>query len=81
MERTTMSDANEQIVGVFMYEDQLELILEALAYFGGNAYMSEEKLSDVDDLMVQLEEGKMVQEEGEMVAYYASEDDKNVHWV
>lgn len=79
MERTTMSDANEQIVGVFMYEDQLELILEALAYFGGNAYMSEEKLSDVDDLMVQLEEGKMVQEEGEMVAYYASEDDKNVH--
>jgi polyhydroxyalkanoate synthesis regulator phasin len=74
-----MSDAKEQIVGVFMYEDQLELILEALAYFGGNAYMSEEKLSDVDDLMVQLEEGKMVQEEGEMVAYYASEDDKNVH--
>ena len=74
-----MSDAKEQIVGVFMYEDQLELILEALAYFGGNAYMSEEKLSDVDDLMVQLEEGKMVQEEGEMVAYVMSEDDKNVH--
>jgi hypothetical protein len=79
MEKTTMSDAKEQIVGVFMYEDQLELILEALAYFGGNAYMSEEKLSDVDDLMVQLEEGKMVQEENEMVAYVMSEDDGNLH--
>ena len=74
-----MSDANEQIVGVFMYEDQLELILEALAYFGGNAYMSEDKLSDVDDLMVQLEEGKLVQDENEMVAYVMSEDDKNGH--
>jgi len=29
--------------------------------------------------MVQLEEGKMVQEEGEMVAYYMSEDEGNVH--
>ena len=74
-----MSDAKELIVGVFMYEDQLELILEALAYFGGNAYMHQDKLESVDDLMVQLEEGKMVQEEGEMVAYVMSEDDGNLH--
>ena len=79
MEKTIMSDAKEQIVGVFMYEDQLDLILEALAYYGGNAYMHEDKLESVDDLMVQLEEGKMVQEEGEMVAYYMSEDDGSVH--
>lgn len=79
MEKTTMSDAKEVIVGVFMYEDQLELIQEALAYYGGNAWMSQDKLESVDDLMVQLEEGKMVQEEGEMVAYYMSEDDGNVH--
>lgn len=74
-----MSDAKEVIVGVFMYEDQLQLIQEALAYYGGNAWMSQDKLESVDDLMVQLEEGKMVQEEGEMVAYVMSEDDKNVH--
>jgi hypothetical protein len=74
-----MSDAKEQIVGVFMYEDQLELIQEALAYYGGNAWMSQDKLESVDDLMVQLEEGKMVQEEGEMVAYVMSEDDGNLH--
>jgi hypothetical protein len=79
MEKTTMSDAKEVIVGVFMYEDQLQLIQEALAYYGGNAWMSQDKLESVDDLMVQLEEGKMVQEEGEMVAYVMSEDDKNVH--
>jgi len=70
---------DEQIVGIFMYEWQLEHIQHALAYYAGNAYMSQEKLEEIDDLMVQLEEGKMVQEEGEMVAYYASEDDGNVH--
>ena len=76
-----MSDVNddEQIVGIFMYEWQLEHIQHALAYFAGNAYMSPEKLEEIDDLMVQLEEGKMVQEDGEMVAYYMSEDDGNVH--
>ena len=75
-----MSDANEQIVGVFMYEDQLDLILEALAYFGGNAYMHEDKLESVDDLMVQLEEGKMVTDDNEMTAYvFADEDDEQLH--
>jgi len=76
-----MSDVNddEQIVGIFMFEWQLEHIQHALAYFAGNAYMSEDQLAEIDDLMVQLEEGKMVQEEGEMVAYVMSEDDGNLH--
>lgn len=73
-----MSDADEQIVGIFMYEWQLEHIQHALAYFAGNAYMTPEKLEEIDDLMVQLEEGKMVQEEGEMVAYVV-EGDESVH--
>lgn len=73
-----MSDADEQIIGIFMYEWQLEHIQHALAYFAGNAYMSEDQLAEIDDLMVQLEEGKMVQEEGEMVAYVV-EGDESVH--
>ena len=52
-----MSDVNdddEGIVGVFMFEWQLEHIQHALAYYAGNAYMSEEKLEEIDDLMIQL---------------------------
>jgi hypothetical protein len=72
---TLDADKNE-IVGVFMYADQLELIIQALAYFGGNAYMSEDKLSDVDDLLVQLEEGQVeTMTEGEIVAYYVENED------
>lgn len=72
---TLDADKNE-IVGVFMYADQLELIIEALAYFGGNAYMKEDKLSDVDDLLVQLEEGQVeTMTEGELVAYYVENED------
>ena len=71
-----MSDAKKELVGVFMYADQLELIIEALAYYGGNAYMSEDKLERVDDLLVQLEEGQYeTLTEGEIVAYYVDEDD------
>ena len=71
-----MSDAKKELVGVFMYADQLELIIEALAYYGGNAYMSEDKLERVDDLLVQLEEGQYeTLTEGEIVSYYVDEDD------
>jgi hypothetical protein len=76
MEKTTMSDAKQELLGVFMYGDQLELIIEALAYYGGNAYMSEDKLERVDDLLVQLEEGQYeTLTEGEIVSYYVDEDD------
>lgn len=76
MEKTTMSDVKKELVGVFMYADQLELIIEALAYYGGNAYMSEDKLERVDDLLVQLEEGQYeTLTEGEIVSYYVDEDD------
>lgn len=71
-----MSDVKKELVGVFMYADQLELIIEALAYYGGNAYMSEDKLERVDDLLVQLEEGQYeTLTEGEIVSYYVDEDD------
>lgn len=73
-----MSDDDEGIVGVFMFEWQLEHIQNALAYYAGNAYLRDGVLEEIDDLMVQLEEGKMVQEEGEMVAY-VMEGDENVH--
>lgn len=76
MGKTTMSDVKKELVGVFMYADQLELIIEALAYYGGNAYMSEDKLERVDDLLVQLEEGQYeTLTEGEIVSYYVDEDD------
>ena len=74
-----MSDDDEGIVGIFMYEWQLDHIQNALAYYASNAYLRDGVLEEIDDLMVQLEEGKMVQEEGEMVAYYVAEDDGNVH--
>lgn len=72
-----MSDVEKnEIVGLFMYPEQLELIIEALAYFGGNAYMREEKLEDVDNLIVQLEEGKVeTMSPGEIVAHYIEDDD------
>ena len=73
-----MSNDDEGIVGVFMFEWQLEHIQHALAYYAGNAYLRDGVLEEIDDLMVQLEEGKMVQEEGEMVAY-VMEGDENVH--
>lgn len=73
-----MSNDDEGIVGIFMFEWQLEHIQNALAYYAGNAYLRDDVLEEIDDLMVQLEEGKMVQEEGEMVAYIM-EGDENVH--
>lgn len=76
-----MSDVNdddEGIVGVFMFEWQLEHIQHALAYYAGNAYMSEEKLEEIDDLMIQLEEGKMVADGDETIAYVMEGDD-SVH--
>lgn len=73
-----MSDVKDEIIGVFMYDWQLEHIQHALAYFAGNAYMSAEKLEEIDDLIVQLEEGKMTDlKEDEVVAYYVDEGDED----
>jgi len=81
MEKNTMSDVDNEIIGVFMHQEQLELVIEALAYFGGNAYMREDKLERVDDLLVQLEEGQPeILTESEIVEYYldAEDDEEDV---
>lgn len=66
----------EEIVGVFMYDWQLELVIEGLAYYASRAYVTEDKLEDLDNLIDQLENGASETfSEDEIVAYYAEEGD------